>query len=189
MKVKFFYVIVAAALVFSCAKPPLTEMENAREAVFRAENDEDAVIYAGGTLARARDAVRRMQVEADSKRYDAARTRAEEAIDAAQRAITEGKAGAARARDEAASLLAGLGTAIEDAERNINGAHSSMLDLDYDGLNGDLNAANDTLYLAQADHEQGMYQDAIEKGRDVRSTVGDINQKISNAAGASSPKK
>ena len=186
---KFFYIIAVAALVFSCAKPPVVEMENAREAVFRAENDEDAVIYAGGTLAQARDAIRRMQIEADSKRYDAARIHAGEAVAAADRAIAEGRAGAARARDEAASLLSGLGPEIEETQRNINGARYSMLDLDYDGLNSELNAANDTLGLAQADQAQGRYQDAVEKGRDVRSTVGSINLRISNAATAVSSKK
>jgi len=189
MRVKFFYIIAVAVLVFSCARPPIAEMENARETVFRAENDEDAVIYAGSTLARARDAVRRMQIAADEKRYDAAKTYAEEAIAAAERAVTEGKAGAARARDEAASLLSGLGPAIEEAERNVNGAQYSMLDMDYDELRRELNYANDTLDSAQADQSQGRYQDAMEKGRDVRSTVTDVNLKVSNAASASSSKK
>jgi len=189
MKVRFFYILAVAALVFSCAKPPIAEMDRAREAVFRAENDEDAVVYAGSTLARARDALKHMQDEADSKRYDTAKIYADDAIAAADRAVSEGRAAAARARDEAASLLAGLGPAIEEAEKNINGARSSRLDLDYDELNGELNGANDTLRMAQADQAQRKYQDAIEKGRDVRSTVGVINLKISNAASASSPKK
>jgi len=189
MKVKFLYIFAVAALVFSCAKPPIAEMDSAREAVFRAENDEDAVKYAGSTLARARDAVRLMQIEADSKRYDAARIHAEEAIAAAERAVSEGKAGAARVRDESAALLSGLRPAIEETERNINGANYSMLDLDYDELRRDLSYANDTLDRAQADQLQGRYQDAMEKGMDVRSTVGSINNTISNAATASSSKK
>ena len=192
MKLKFIYIITALAtlaLVFSCAKPPLAEMENAREAVFRAENDEDAVIYGGSTLARARDSIRRMQIEADEKRYDSAKTYAAEAVAAADRAIAEGKAGAARARDEAAALLAGLVPALEDAERNINGAQYSNLDMDYDALRRDLNNANDTLDGAQTDQAQGRYNDAVEKGMDVRSTVGSINLRISDAATASSRKK
>ena len=189
MKLKLIYIFAVAVLVFSCAKPPTAEMESAKEAVFRAENDEDAVIYAGGTLAKARDAVRRMQIEADDKHYDTAKTYAEEAIATAERAIAEGKAGAARAKDEAASLLSDLGPALEEAQRNVNGARYSLLDLDYDELYRDLYAADDTLDKAQTDQAEGRYQDALDKGSDVRSAVGDINLKISNAVAASSPKK
>jgi hypothetical protein len=123
-----------------------------------------------------------MQSEADSKRYDAARTHAAEAIAAADRAIADGKTGASRARDEAAALLAGLRPAIDETERNINGARYSALDVDYDKLNRDLNGARETTDRAEADQSMGRYQDAMDKGRNARSVIGDINEKITNAA-------
>jgi hypothetical protein len=175
------FTCVVFALVLGCAKPPLAEMDSAREAVFRAENDADAVVYGSNSLARARDALRRMQIEADSKRYDAARTLAAEAIAAAERAIADGRTGVVRAREEAASALAGLSTELEDTSRNISGARYSQLDLDYDALERDLRGAYNLTDRAEADQAEGRYQDALDKARDVRASLFDINQKVSTA--------
>jgi len=182
MKVKFIYIVcIVSALVFSCAKPPLAEMESAKEAVFRAENDADAVAFAGGTLARARDSLRRMQVEADSKRYDAAKTHAAEAKAQAEKAIADGKAAAGRASDESSTLISGLRSELDDTSRNLNGARYQQLNLDFNALNRELDTASDTTDQAEADQAQGKFQDALEKGRQVRAALGDINQKIALA--------
>jgi hypothetical protein len=182
MKLKYILCgFVVLALFAGCAKPPIAEMDSAKEAVFRAENDEAAVLYGGGSLSRARDSLRRMQVEADSKRYDAAKTHAAEAISAAERAIADGKTGLARARSESESLIAGLKPAIEETERNINGARYSLLKLDYNQMNRDLKNAKDTAEQAEADQAMGRYQNAVEKGMSVRAALSAINQQISDA--------
>jgi len=167
-----------AAVVAGCASPPTTEMDNAREAVFRAENDSDAVMYGNNSLTRARDAIRRMETEAESKRYDTAKTAAAEAIAAAERAIADGRAGAARARDEAAAALANLPAEIEETGRNINGARYSQLDLDYAALEGDLKITSNLADQAARDQMQGKYQGAMDKARNVRANLADINQTI-----------
>jgi len=172
---------VILALLAGCAKPPIAEMDSAREAVFRAENDEAAVLYGGSSLSRARDSLRRMQVEADSKRYDAAKTHAAEAIAAADRAIADGKAGVVKARSEAESLIAGLRPAIEETERNVNGARYSLLKLDYGKMNREIKEAKETTDQAEVDQAMGRYQDAAEKGRSVRATLTAINQQITGA--------
>ena len=181
---KFRYIpafCVILALVAGCAKPPLAEMESAREAVFRAENDANAAQFAASSLARARDALRLMESEADSKRYDAAKTHAMEAIAAAEKAITDGQAASVRARDEAASLVSGLRPEIEDTSRNVNGARYSQLDLDYDELDSGISKAYDTTDRAESDQAQGRYQDAIDKAMEVRSDLSGINQRVSGA--------
>jgi len=172
---------IVPALFLSCAKPPLTEMESAREAVFRAENDANAAQYATASLTRARDALKNMEAAADSKRYDAAKTHAMEAIAAAEKAITDGLAASLRARDEAASLLSSLKPEIEDTSRNVNGARYSQLDLDYDQLDSEISGAYDLTDRAENDQTQGRYQDAIDKAREVRADLFDINQKVSGA--------
>ena len=192
MKVKFYYIclaILTVFLAFSCARPPVAEMDSAREAVLRAENDENAVLFGGTSLARARDALRRMQVEADSKRFDAAKTHAQEAIASAERAIAEGRMGASRAESESEAIISGLAPAIEEAARNINGARYSNLDLDYNQLNSDLNDARNSADSAIADHADGRYNEAIENGRRARATVGNINERITGAATLASAKK
>jgi len=182
MKLKYImFVCAALALAVGCAQPPTAEMDSAREAVFRAENDKDAVMYGSNSLARARDALRRMESEADSKRYDAAKTNAAEAVTAADRAIADGRTGAARARDESASALSGLTAEIDETGRNINGARYSQLDLDYDALEADLKITYSLADMAARDQSQGKYQGAMDKARNVRSNLADINQKIANA--------
>ena len=191
LKLTIFALLSCILLIFAlgCAKPPLAEMDSARDAVFRAETDADAAQYGASSLARARDAIKRMQVEADSKRYDAAKTHAAEAVSAAERAIAEGKAGASRAREEAAALLSGLRPALEETEQNINGARSSGLQLNYGELAGELTSAQDTTDQAEVDQAMGRYQDAMDKGRDARSTISDINEKLTSAVTSTFSKK
>ena len=175
-------VLLALGLIVGCATPPTEEMNNAIEAVTRAENDADAVMYGGASLARARDALRRMQAEADSKRYDAAKTLAGEAIAAADKAIADGQAGAARAREEAASLLANLRPMITETEQGINSARTAGLPLDYTGLNRDFDDACLKADQAETAFADGQYQECLENGRIALAGLSDINQKLSNAA-------
>jgi len=185
MKVTPLYILLIVLIVVSisgCAQPPIAEMDNAREAVFRAENDADAAQYAGSTLSRARSALGNMQMEADSKRYDAARTHAAEAVAAAEKAIADGRAAAQRAVQDSASVVSNLKTEIEETSINVNGARYSLLDLDYDALdNGIINAYN-TADRAEADLAAGNYRDAIDKARVVRTDLAQINQQVAGAA-------
>jgi vacuolar-type H+-ATPase subunit D/Vma8 len=176
-----FIVCLISAVILGCAKPPLAEMESARAAVFRAQADANAAAFAADSLARAQDALRRMNTEADNKRYDAARTNANEAIQAAEKAIADGKLKAGMAKEEAASLVAGLRPEIEETSRNVNGARYSQLNLDFRALDGQLKNAHDAADMAEADQIDGKYRDAIDRARGVRADLADINQKVSNA--------
>ena len=184
MRAKYIYILLTMlilALVLGCERPPLEEMERAREAVFRAENDADAVQYAGSTLSRAQNALRLMLTEAESKRYDTAGIHAAEAIAAAERAIAEGRAAASRIREEAASIITSLRTEIEETGRNINGARYSLMDLDYESLEDRLRNAWYITDQAQDDYAAGRYQSALDRARAVRADLFEINQMISNA--------
>ncbi|MDR0487329.1 MAG: hypothetical protein LBG91_03690 [Treponema sp.] len=191
MKKLKFVCFFCIFLIFAagCAKPPIAEMDSAKEAVTRAENDADAVLYGGSSLARARNALKMMQAEADSKRYEAAKTHASEAIAAADKAIADGKTGAARARDEAASLLSGLGPAIEETGKGINAARSANLALDYPELEQELSGARRDRDQAETALLDSNYQTAMEKGVNARGTISDINQKLTNATMIVSRKK
>jgi len=187
-------ILVCMALVFgmlaaACAKPPTEEMNNAVEAVTRAENNIDAVTYAGNTIARAKDALARMQSEAASKRYDSAKSYAQEAIAAAERAITEGRTGAARARDEASTLVTGLVPLVEETSQRLETARRARLPLDFSLLDLNFSRASDEANRAQEAFYANRYQDAISLGRAARSELTDINQTLTNAAAASTQRK
>ncbi|GHU89857.1 hypothetical protein FACS189476_09340 [Spirochaetia bacterium] len=182
---------LAAALALSaCAKPPTEEMEAAAAAVTRAENDADAVTYAANGLARAREALNRMQVEADSKKYDAAKNYAAEAVSAAEKAIADGKAGAARARDEATSLVNSVKDSLAETEKSINAAQGvKNIMLDFNAIDQDFDTAKVTTSQAEQSLTGANYQDALDKGRTARGLLSDINGKISGAATSASRKK
>jgi vacuolar-type H+-ATPase subunit I/STV1 len=182
--------VALSLIIGACAKPPTEEMNNAAAAVTRAENDTDAVTYAGSTLSRARDALSRMQTEAESKRYDAAKTSAAEAIAAADKAIADGRSGAVRAQEEAASLVEGLTPAIAETEQAIRSARAKgNVQLDFNSVNQDFAAARLTADQAAVSLAGNNYQDALDKGRSARAGLSDINARVSSAATAASRKK
>lgn len=180
----------AVLLAGGCAKPPTEEMDAATAAVTRAENDPDAVTYAGNSLARAREALNRMSVEANSKRYDAAKSFAAEAAAAADKAIADGRAGAARAKEEASSLLALIRTGISETADAIQAAKSSgKVGLDYTAINQDFETVRRSADQAEISLAGNKYQEALDKGRSARAGLSDINQKLAAAATAASRKK
>jgi len=180
MKLKLIY-IFCIVLVLGCARPPVEDMERAREAVFKAENDANAVQYASGTLARARDAIKRMESEAESKNYESAKTSAAEAIAAAEKAINDGKIGAQRVGEEANSLISGLRVEIDETTRNVAAARYSLLALDYDAIDRAIVNAHNMTDQAEADQAMGRNQDALDKAKTVRANLNDINQKVAGA--------
>jgi len=190
-KVHFFVglAFILALTVAGCARPPVDDMNNATEAVIRAENDNDAVLYAPTTLARAREALARMRQEADARRFDAARAYAAEAIASAERAIAEGRTGAERARREAHALLTDLPPLIAETEQGMNAARDAGLDLDFGSLEGDLNGARVNANQAVEAYSFGLYGEALAQGRTARNGLLDINQRIATAAVAVPTKK
>ena len=173
--------LVLTALAVSCAKPPVEEMNNATEAVTRAENDSNAVTYAGGSITRAKDALARMNSEAASKRYDSARSYAAEAIAAAERAINDGRAGAERARSDAANFIADLKPHLAETEQGVNAARAAKLPLDFDSVDNDLNDARNNIAQAETAYAGNRYGDALDRGRAARISLNSINQRLSTA--------
>ena len=176
---------VVAAFIVGCGTPPTEEMNRANDAVLRAESDPDAVAYAGNTLIRARDALSRMQNEAEARRYDAAKSFAEEAASAAERAITDGRNAAARTREEALALVNGLSAPLEETENTLNAAQRrGDLALDFDALSGSMDSARQSYDNAQQDIADANYNDAIAQGRNTRTLLSDINNSINTATQA-----
>jgi len=173
--------LVLAVLAAGCAKPPTVEMANAAEAVTRAENDSNAVTYAGGSVARAKDALTRMNAEASAKRYDSARAYAAEAITAAERAINDGRSGAERARNEAATYIADLKPLLAETEQGINAARKARLPLDFKSIDEDFNEARSNTAQAEAAYAGSRYSVAIDRARSARVGLNGINQRLSTS--------
>ncbi|MFP3043910.1 DUF4398 domain-containing protein [Treponema primitia] len=191
-RIPFILITVLALSVFlsACAKPPTEEMDNATAALTRAENDPDAVAYGSSSIIRARDALANMKSEAAAKRYDAAKTYAQEVINATERAISDGKAGAQRARDEASNLLTGVRASLGETQKNIDAAKGvKNIQLDFDSINGDFNTAKTQTDQAQTALNTGDYPGSSSKSQSARSLLGNINTKITQASIATSRKK
>jgi hypothetical protein len=183
--------LIILVLAFSaCAAPPTEEMQKAQDAVTRAESDADAVAYAGNLVVRARDFLTRMQDEADSKRYDAAKEFAAEAINSAERAIAEGQSAKERSRAEAAALLDGVQDSLTETSNAINNARSvPNILLDFDSLVQDTDEARETYDEALQSLQGGNNLDAIVKGEAARFLLSDINTRINEAAFDTSRKR
>lgn len=183
MKVRLSFILaILMVLIMGCMRPPQEEMANARDAVFRAENDPYALLFARPVLSRARDALARMESEAEDRRFDAARIHAAEAISLAERAIAEGRLGSERASEDAAAALNGLRIEVIEAERNVNGARYSLLDLNYDELERDIMNAHLAVDRAEDSYAEGRYHETIDIARTVRADLLDINGRVAAAA-------
>ncbi|MDR0495507.1 MAG: DUF4398 domain-containing protein [Treponema sp.] len=184
-----FGLVIMAMCATGCAKPPTEEMNKAADAVTRAENDNNAVTYAGNSIARAKDSLARMYNEANSKRYDAALAYANEAIAAAERAINEGRTGAASAREEAGNLLSELKPLIAETEQGINAAIAAGLPIEVELVRNEFAEANQNADQAQTAFSGNRYQESINKGRAARSGLDNINKQLSVSAMAVTRKK
>jgi len=162
-------------------------MNRAHDAVLRAENNADAVAFAPDTLVHARDALVRMQTEADARRFNAAGNFADEAISLAEQAIAEGMLGA-RSREDAARLLEGLAGQVRDTDAAVTAARNQALLLDHNALRREM----DTTRLLYEDAVRNLQvdniQDAVAQGQTVRSNLADINAQLLGAAHAISRK-
>ena len=182
--------LALTALASGCAKPPTEEMENAEAALARAENDPDAVAYGNASIIRAREALARMRSEAAAKRYDSAKTYAQDVVNAAERAIADGRTGAQRARDEASIALNGVRSSLGETQKNIDAAKEvTGIQLDFDGIDGDYASARNQADQAQTALNAADYRGSLERSQSARSLLGDINTRISQASIATSQKK
>ncbi|MDR1902089.1 MAG: hypothetical protein LBQ88_07415 [Treponema sp.] len=183
-------IIGGLVLLAACAGPPREEMQKAGEAVNAAENDKDAVTYAGNTLVSAREALDRMREEAALKHYDRAKTSAAEAVKAADRAIAEGQAGALRARETASPQLNSLVPAISEAETIIAEAQEVPdTNLDTAALKQELDAVQQIAQEAQDSFNNNKYEEALDKVQTAATEIGNITGKVSGAVQAASRKK
>ena len=175
-------VLMMGLALAACTTPPTEMMSAAEDAVLRAENDADAVSYAGGTLLRAREALGLMRTEADAKRYEAARNYASEASAAAEKAIADGKTGAARAREEAAALVNSLGSPLAETAAALGTARDIPgIALDYEALSADVDEARRSYDDARKSLADNNYGETVIKCQRVRSLLADVNGKIFSA--------
>jgi len=174
--------LVSLALMASCTKPPTEEINNAEEAVARAENDPDAVSYSGNLIAQAKEALALMYEEVDAKRYDSAKNYANEAISLAERAIDEGRSASLSARNEATTIMSNLKNQMLDTEHRIDNAKAAELPLDFDAIDSEFNNVQRTYDQAQSAMSGSRYQEAIFLSNSVRAGLNSINQKLGTTA-------
>lgn len=182
---------VAFVVTFgSCAQPPKAEVEAAQAAIARAEKDADVPVYAADSLARAKDTFSRMQKELDAKKYDAAKSLAQETVQAADKAIADAKTNKDRAKSSAASTLSAVKTAIGEAEGALAAAKTTRgVKLDFAAVSEEFEAIKKTAASAETDFNNGLYKPSLEKAESVQSKVRDLSSRIADAVRAASKKK
>ncbi|MDR0637662.1 MAG: DUF4398 domain-containing protein [Spirochaetaceae bacterium] len=181
--------LAALILITACAKPPTEEMEAARTAVTRAENDPDVAAYAVSALARAREALSNMEAEAQAKRYEAVRNYAAEAESGAEKAISDARTAAARAKDDSANALNALRNAVGETDSTIAQGKKNRLALDWGQIDRDYQNAQGIAGEAEAAAAANRYREVVERANTARTTLSTINAQISGASLAVTRKK
>jgi hypothetical protein len=180
---------IGTVVVTACAKPPTEEMEAARAAVARAENDPDVALYAVSTLARAREALANMEAEALAKRYDSARNYAAEAVSNAEKAVNDARTAMTRAREDSANAMNALRNAITETDIAVTQGKSNKLTLDWNQIDHDFEDAQTVADEAEAAEAVNRYRNAVELANTARTTLSAITSQISGASLAQTRKK
>lgn len=185
--------VFAALLIlglFACAKPPQAEIDAAKAAVAKAAANSDVVTYASEALARAQDALSRMQTELTAKHYDKVKTLALEASAAAEKAITEALANKEKVKADAAALIAAMKKALPEAEKTIAAAKRiPRTGLDFAALAKSLAGAKTSLTGADADYANGNFMAAWNKASAVQTALADGEKAVADAVQAATKKK
>lgn len=176
--------------LFACAKPPQAEIDAAKAAVAKAAASSDVVTYAPETLARAQDALSRMETELAAKKYDKVKTLALEASAAAAKALTDAAANKEKVKADAAALIAAMKKELPEAEKTINAAKRiPKTGLDFAALAKSLAAARSSIAEADADYANGNYMAAYTKATSVQTQVADGKKMVTDAVQAATKKK
>jgi hypothetical protein len=190
---KYAKPVLAAVLIlglFACAKPPQAEIDAAKAAVAKAAANSDVVTYAPEALARAQDALSRMQTELTAKHYDKVKTLALEASAAAEKAISEALANKEKVKADAAALIAAMKKALPEAEKTIAAAKRiPRTGLDFTALAKALADARTSLAGAEADQANGNFMAALNKASAVQTALADGERTVANAVQAATKKK
>jgi hypothetical protein len=190
---KFVKLALASLLIlglFACAKPPQAEIDAAKAAVAKAAADNDVVTYAPDSLAKAQDALSRMQTELTAKHYDKVKTIALEASAAAQKAISDAAANKEKVKADAAALIAAMKKALPEAEKTVAAAKRiPRTGLDFAALAKTLAGAKASLGQADTDYASGSFMAAWNKASGVQTTLADSQKKVADAVQAATKKK
>ena len=185
--------VFAARLIlglFACAKPPQAEIDAAKAAVAKAAANSDVVTYASEALARAQDALSRMQTELTAKKYDKVKTLALEASAAAEKAITDAAANKAKVKADAEALIAAMKKKLPEAEKTIAAAKRiPRTGLNFTALAKALTGARASLTQADADYANGNFMAAWNKATGVQTALADSQKTVADAVQAATKKK
>jgi hypothetical protein len=182
-------VLAVSILITACAKPPTEEMEAARTAVARAENDPDVAVYAVSTLARAREALSNMEAEALAKRYETARNYAAEAVTNAEKAINDARTAVARAKEDSTNALNALRNAVSETDTAITQGKRNRLTLNWTQIDSDFQGAQTIAGEAEAAAAADRYRNVVERANAARTALSAITAQISGASLAVTRKK
>jgi len=185
--------ILAALLIlglFACAKPPQAEIDAAKAAVAKAAANSDVVTYAPEALAKAQDALSRMQTELTAKHYDKVKTIALEASAAAEKAISDALANKEKVKADAAALIAAMKKAIPEAEKTVAAAKRiPRTGLDFAALAKALAGAKSSLAAAETDQANGNFMAAWNKASAVQTALADGERTVATAVQTATKRK
>jgi hypothetical protein len=181
--------LLLALMLAGCEKPPQAEIDAAAAAVSIAEADQNALTYGSAALERAKTALSQAYLSVENKRYDEAKTFADETVAAAERAVEDGKIGLARRIAEVEGVIGKAQTELETAEAAVEAAALKAPSPDIQAHRVSLQEVRGILVSSQEDLTAQRFQDASSKAESVRSAAAAVVSALSSNASAFSKKK
>jgi len=186
--------LIAVLFAAACAKPPDPLVQQA-ESALQAAQDSGAPKYAPDAWSQAQQAMDQLKAELAAQKkafslfrsYASARTLAEAALKAAQKAESEALAGKKLA-DDAAAAVADLRRLLRSARDRL-AALPRTIKLDTASLKAMLDSAGRQLDQAQADLSAGRFDGALATAAQARGTVTRVLTEIEKATGRPASKK
>lgn len=185
----FPIVVLAAAFMAGCSKPPDAEIQAARKSLEDARQA-GADEYAQQSLKAAEDAVAELDAELKAQEdkfglfrsYKVSGEKAAAAKAAAERAAADAQAGKDRAREEASTMLSEAKTALEEVKVALDSApRGKGTAADLAAMKGDLAVAEQSLAEVDSMIADGRYKEAAAKASAAKANIEQVKMAIETA--------
>lgn len=187
--VESLVVLLLSALFFGCSSVPDEELTAAQEALDQAREAE-AEVYVPEQFQKATDDFQAAQAEIAeenqksfySRDYDEARRLLKQAESAAEEAAAAAPVNKRQVRDQAEQALQNAGSAIKEAEQNLDTApRGKGTQADLEALRSDLQRAESALEEGRRNLEEEAYLEALKKLQGAMEGASEVSEQIQAA--------
>jgi len=184
-----------AFLAASCAKAPLTKIEEAKKAVSDLKADKEVSSYAKEAMANLDKSVQDLDAElkVQEGKLFKSYVKTGSIIDSIVSGIDDAKksavTGKESAKNEVKTDLVTLPASISSKEKKVADAKAKGLKIDFAAAKTTFTDARKSLADAKIDNDKGEFADALDKLNAVKTSLKALDDTMANAAGTKTANK